>query len=244
MGAGSKNALIFVGINRVWNTVEEGILYNREVIDEKMCFWGEVILPDELYKPFWEFLTEAIDEDVIRMGTGRTRGLGRVEIPKDPLPARVENLASFTQRLESFNDIFQGQATKAEVTELDPFYFAITLRSPTILRDAFLRSCSTLDGATLARELQLPEKEKLFKSIYQAKEVQRIYGWSELWGTPRPHDYALAAGSTFLFACTRPFPELIQKLYALAEMGTGLRSMEGFGRVSISDPFHLEGEQV
>jgi len=239
------------GINRSWGVVEEGILYNREVFDEAMRFWSELILPDELADPFIQFLDEAVTEDVIRIGTGRTRGLGRVEVgikrPQEPgitLPeAKREDLACFEQRLKCFNDALQMQAQEAGVKALDSFYFAITLRSATILCDAFLRYRTTLDAATLGRELEEPSDT--FKTIYQATEIQRITGWNELWGTPRPNDHALAMGSTFLFACTRQLDaKLLQALYTLEETGLGRRRAEGFGRICISDPFHLEGVQA
>ncbi len=261
------------GINRSWGVVEEGILYNREVFDEGMRFWGEIILSDELTDAFMQFLDEAVKEDVIRIGTGRTRGLGHVtltqpkkskessgpgiiprqsrvtvitpEDAKGPLlpEAKREDLASFEQRLQRFNAALREQAQRANVKTLHDFYFAITLHSPTILCDAFLRYCTTLDAATLAPELDEPAST--FELLYQSTEMQRITGWNELWGTPRPHDYALAMGSTFLFACTRPLDgKLLQALYTLEETGLGRRRTEGFGRICISDPFHLEGEQI
>jgi len=236
-----------VGINRAWGVAEESILYNREVFDETMRFWGEVLVPDELHQPFGDFLQEAADENVLRIGTGRTRGLGRVKIVKQPLPEiRREDLPTFSQRLTTFSDSFKHLASEAGVESIDPFYFAITLRSATILRDDFLRYKTTLDTSTLADALDLPpEQAGLFSQIYQASEVQRVSGWNEIWGTPRPHEYALAIGSTFLFACRCPLDvELSQKLSALEELGLGQRQSEGFGRISLSNPFHQQGEQA
>ncbi|MDQ2716049.1 MAG: RAMP superfamily CRISPR-associated protein [Chloroflexota bacterium] len=244
------------GINRTWGVVEEGILYNREVFDETMRFWGEIILPDELSDTFMQFLDEAVKEDVIRIGTGRTRGLGRVEITKLPLPeAQREELASFEQRLQRFNNALRQQAQVAGVKTQYDFYFAITLRSATILCDKFLRYCTTLEADTFASELNRATLEAdtlaseqqpgTFEKLYQATETQRITGWNELWGTPRPNYHALAMGSTFLFACTHPLDgNLLQALYTLEETGLGRRRAEGFGRICISDPFHLEGEQA
>lgn len=233
-----------VGINRAWGVAEESILYNREVFDETMRFWGEILVPDELHQPFSAFLQEADEEDILRIGTGRTRGLGRVQIVKQPLPEmRREDLTAFAQRLTAFSDVLKDLAREAGVESADPFYFAITLRSATVLRDEFLRYKTTLDTSTLADALDL--EASLFSRIYQASEVQRISGWNEIWGTPRSHDYALTMGSTFLFACRCPLDaELSQKLYALEEHGLGQRHSEGFGRISLSDPFHQQGEQA
>jgi len=247
------------GINRSWGVVEESILYNREVFDEDMRFWGEVIFPnepDEPYTPnepytssnpnslvsiFAAFVEEAEKEDVIRVGTGRTRGLGRVSIKV--FDGKRQELASFRKKLVNFDATLQKQAQEADVQALDSFYFAITLNSPTILCDTFLRYRTTLDAATLVRLLERPDDR--FTRIYQATTTQRITGWNELWGTPRTNDHALEMGSTFLFACSHMLDdELLQALYTLEETGLGQRRTEGFGRICISDPFHLEGEQV
>ncbi len=235
------------GINRSWGVVEDGILYNREVFDEDMRFWGEVILPDEpdkpdaLFKLFKKFVEEAEKEDVIRIGTGRTRGLGRVSIKV--FDGKREELASFRKKLKDFDEAFQNQARAAHVKALQPFYFAITLHSPAILCDAFLRYHTTIDAALLPRLLGLSTYE--FRGVYQSVGTQRITGWNDLWGTPRTNDHALEMGSTFLFACSHMLDdELLQALYTLEETGLGRRRSEGFGRICISDPFHLEGEQA
>jgi len=76
-----------------------------------------------------------------------------------------------------------------------------------------------------------------------------VTGWNELWGTPRPTDYAMEMGSVFLFSCPQELDNdrlnyLIQALQTAEETGIGRRLAEGFGRISISDPFHLEREQA
>jgi len=66
-------------------------------------------------------------------------------------------------------------------------------------------------------------------------------GWQELWGLPLMEEYAIDAGSVFLFAVTRPLDDtLARTLCGLEEHGIGQRRAEGFGRICISDPFHRE----
>ncbi len=230
------------GINRDWGIVEERILYNREVFDEGMRFWGEVLLPDELADTFMQFIKKADDEHVIRIGTARTRGLGCVKVTTRE--ARPENIAHFTERLVNFDATLKKQAQDSHAGGLDPFYFAVTLYSSSILCDQFLRYRKSLDGAMLGKMLNQPGIR--FKRVYQVTGIKRISGWNELWGTPRMNDYALETGSTFLFSCSSAPDKdnkLLQALYAFEETGIGRRWSEGFGRVRISDPFHLEGEQ-
>jgi CRISPR-associated protein Csx10 len=135
------------------------------------------------------------------------------------------------------------QAQAAGVQHLAPFYFAITLQSSTILCDAFLRYQKTLDAALLPSLLGL--SAYTFQDVYQSVGTQCITGWNELWGTPRHNDYAIEMGSTFLFACKQQLDnDLVQALLTCKETGIGRRRSEGFGRISVSDPFHLEREQA
>lgn len=243
------------GVNRDWGVVEEGILYNREVFDAGMFFWGELLLADDLpdnssnrlTKDFKTFVQEANEEDCILIGTGRTRGLGSIKVEiwdevqvKD---IRSREIMLFTQRLNLFNTTLQQRAQAAGVNVPNHFYFAVTLQSPSVLCDPYLRYQTILDTKLLEKELGL--RENTCKHIYQSTGMQRISGWNELWGTPRTNDYALEMGSTFLFAyigeVNTPF---FNALHALQERGIGRRRAEGFGRISISDPFHLEGEQA
>jgi CRISPR-associated protein Csx10 len=96
------------------------------------------------------------------------------------------------------------------------------------------------------------DESKNFTLLYQNAERRRINGWNELWGTPRESEYALETGSVFLFALKAQAgddqtqqeerkEELLRQLWKLEEEGIGQRRAEGFGRVCISDPVHLEG---
>lgn len=236
------------GINREWGIVEESILYNREVFDEQTRFWGEILLPDELAQDFKDFV-ETADvenpkyENVVRIGTGRTRGLGRVSMKLED--GLVSKPTDFTDKLRRFDDAMQQQTLTFGIQQRAPFYFAVTLQAPTILCDSFLRYQKTVEPTALPSLLGLPSEKYSFKRVYQSVGTQRVTGWNELWGTPRSHDYALEMGSTFLFACMqKPDDDFIQALRAIEEQGIGRRRAEGFGRLSFSDPFHLEREQA
>lgn len=241
------------GINRETGTVQDGILYNREVFEEQMRFWGLLKVPEELVAPLTDFLDQVGTSGLVRVGTGRSRGLGKVHLRAQPLPDDQYSLAAFKQRLDAFDTSFRERVKKlAPELELGSFYFALTLHSPTILRDDLLRYRTSIDEQVLA-ELLKPEQERLEKprqestdrglrAIYQTTGTRRITGWNELWGTPRFHEYALETGSVFFFASDKRDDELLQALFRLEQDGIGQRRAEGFGSVCISDPFHLEVE--
>ena len=156
--------------------------------------------------------------------------------PKD----RQNPLESFQKRLNEFDDLLHQQAKHFNLSGLEnKFFFALTLHSPLILHDDFLRYQGNINAATLEKLLNcsVPGLEQ----IYQNARIRRVTGWQELWGVPRTNECAIEAGSVFLFACTSQLDETIYKaLFAFEEQGTGKRQTEGFGRVCVSDQFHQE----
>src|SRR5262249_28124066 len=102
------------GINREWGTVQETILYNRSVIEEDTRLWGMVKLPDneQLVGEFTEFVRAVSEAGLVRIGTGRTRGLGKVTLYAQAISEVIlqaqatneeERFKAFMTRLENFN---------------------------------------------------------------------------------------------------------------------------------------------
>jgi CRISPR-associated protein Csx10 len=236
------------GINRESGTVQENILYNREVFEEDMRFWGMLKLPDDdkVVETFEDFIQEANEEKAVRIGTGRTRGLGQVrlvmgDIDDDKNTTEQALFDSFKNRLSLFNETLHARADSLKIEGLAPFYFVLTLHAPFISCDQLLRYQGTIDGRVLA---ELPDlSSSTFKMIHQVAGGQRVTGWNELWGTPRINEYAIETGSVFLFESSIILENVqLHALFELEEDGMGRRRAEGFGRVCFSDPFHLEGE--
>jgi CRISPR-associated protein Csx10 len=233
------------GINRETGTVQEGILYNRKVFEEKSRFQGIIRLNDDLAQPFQQFIKSVGTSGLVRIGTGRTRALGKVQITASLLEDQPDRFELFQKQLNKFNAALRKQADLVTGVkfELAPFYFILTLHSPAILCDELLRYRSTISEDMLAKMLKLEfsENENPFDVLYQSVSIRRITGWNELWGTPRANEVAIDSGSVFLFASKKPLDEaLAHALYTLDEEGIGKRKAEGFGHVCISDPFHLE----
>jgi CRISPR-associated protein Csx10 len=235
------------GIDRETGTVEEGILYNREVFEEGMRFWGSIHFQEddeELIPLFQGFIKEIGDTGLVRIGTGRTRGMGRVTLRVDSLPDEQSRFSAFKERLKTLNEELHKQAAVFELKALgNKFYFALTLHSPLILCDDLLRYRGTIDQDVLQELLGPGFQIPGLKRIYQAASVSRVTGWQEMWGLPRTNEYAIDTGSVFLFECTTPLDENVQeRLFQLEEQGIGKRRSEGFGRICISDQFHQEVE--
>ncbi|HVU66963.1 MAG TPA: hypothetical protein VHD63_07540, partial [Ktedonobacteraceae bacterium] len=173
----------YTGIDRETGTVQEGILYSRQVFKEQTRFWGMAKVPEVLAGTFTDFVNQVGESGLLRMGTGRTRGLGKVKLNALPLDEEPYGFAAFRQRLEAFDRAFREQAEAIKLA-LQPghFYFALTLHSPAILRDELLRYRSSINEETLAelmRPAGLPADS--FRAIYQAADIRGVTGWNELW---------------------------------------------------------------
>ena len=230
------------GIHRESGTVQDGILYNREVFEEGMRFWGELLFPDDekLFKAFHTFLEEINEMGILHLGTGRSRGMGKVSLAISPVEEKEDRFTTFSKRLDEFNCTFHKRASffNQDIPS-DNYFFAVTLHSPLILCDDLLRYRGTIDENSLFGALPVDCTIPELKSIYHAASIRRITGWQELWGTPRAAEYAIESGSAFLFTCSSsPDKTLREALFTLEEQGMGKRQAEGFGRICISDPFH------
>ena len=229
------------GIDRDSGIVQEGILYNRQVFDEGMQFWGRVDFHDEdekLLIRFEDFLNEIGSTGLVRIGTGRTRGMGKVAISAERMEGSDDRSQHFLKRLNEFSSTFQARAHELEQEKLPyEFFFALTLHAPMILCDDLLRYRGIIDTHVLEELLGCSVPG--LRSLYHAANLRRVSGWQELWGLPRTSEYAIESGSVFLFACPS-FPEdnVLKALFTLEEHGAGKRRAEGFGRICVSDSFH------
>ena len=229
------------GINRMTGTVQESILYSRQVFEEHTRFWGELHVEDDLAPVLQQFLNDVGTSGLVRIGTGRSRGMGKIHLSIEQVAkAQQGRFDSFKQRAEELDKKLRGQVEAAFGSlELQPFYFALTLHSPVILRDDLLRYRGAIDEQALGALLDIPADS--FKSLYQNASTRQVMGWNELWGTPRTKEVAIEIGSVFLFSSTvEPREELLKALFELEEGGVGRRKAEGFGRICISDQFHQE----
>jgi CRISPR-associated protein Csx10 len=234
------------GMNRETGTVQNGILYNRESFIENTKFWGHITFPDDdgLIDAFEDFLEVVNQSNLLHIGTGRTRGMGKVGITFDRPEVRDEDrYKAFKARVNKFNTLVHTSASEIGIAlDKEHFFFALTLHSPMILTDALLRYKGTIDPNTLSPLIHVPTTN--LKLEYYTAQIQRVTGWVELWGLPRAQVYAMDTGSVFLFRSTSALSEdTLQALFQLEEGGMGKRTAEGFGQLCVSDPFHQEVER-
>ncbi len=233
------------GIDYATGTVRDGILYNRHVFNEESRFWGMIKIAEELVETFQQFMDEVGYEDsrnggLVRIGTGRSRGWGKVLLHIDQIDDEQNGFSVFQRRLKAFDEkLWEVISNNIQGLKRAPFYFALTLHSQIIVRDQWLRYRGVIDGTTLRELLHAPEDTE-FQLIHHVADTKRVTGWNELWGTPRTNVFAIDTGSVFLFASPLKQQAIEQALFKLEQESIGERTPEGLGRVCVSDPFHQE----
>ena len=225
------------GISRETGTVQEGILYNREVLNEGQWFWGTMSFTDEsLHRSFRTFAQCVAKVGVLRIGNNLTRGLGKLGVPQIR-KFDADDMTSFKNRADAFNKKFHTKAQAYCVDLPHEFYFPITLWSDAIISDSQLRYQTALDGDYLHRAWNLSAATL----VYQNAGQRRVIGWNALFGLPKAAEWTISMGSVFLFGYSGTIDDCFYKqLYALEQTGIGKRRSEGFGQVTIADAFHWE----
>ncbi|HHX51005.1 MAG TPA: hypothetical protein GX711_06170, partial [Clostridia bacterium] len=222
------------GINRATGTAREGILFSREVI-QKGFFWGEVLLEDDLEEKWSDFLTEDPVGGTVRVGSGRSSGLGKIKIQVEKaVSIDLDSVAQeIKERALSFNDTLKAEAKKNSIKLGHNYYLPLTIGSDLILSNDYFGFRTSLDDEwwqkiTGARG----------KLVYQCARTRRISGWDGIKKLPREDAWGIAAGSVFVFALAEE-PDYLQ-MARMQLAGIGERVGEGYGKIVWADNWHRE----
>jgi len=225
-------------INRSRGVAEDGMLYSLQVMEPRIkeglfSLRGSIVLDEERMA-----LVESALSKVHRVGSGRSRGLGKIRVQTmghDSPPS-----TSVAQRVMGFNE---------EVRKEGAFYYkAGGIKAPQdgswlftvdLLSDALLVA-KGLPAVTLHPEqLNLGDEEiTLVRSFARHRTVG---GWAAGAGLPRTTELATVLGSVFVYRVEgAEVEELLPSLEDLEKRGVGRDRERGFGQVQVCSPFHLE----
>lgn len=224
-----KRLMTHVGLSRVTGTAEEGFLYSLEVLEEGQYFSGRIICADNMAEQLRQMFEKYGNE--LYVGTARTRGLGCLSIKE------VSDSNPTTFELKAFDQRYRAITKDSDSNSL---YFTVTLLSDTILQDSFFRYQGVIKEENFKEfginpgDIQLQD--------YMSDQV-RIQGWNSAAGWPKEDEMAIRKGSVFLYRYRGETSALQRSLEKIQRNGIGARRAEGFGRVSINDPFHWEVER-
>jgi len=225
-------------INRSRGVAEDGMLYSLQVMEPRikeqvLSLRGSIVLDEERMA-----LVEGALRKVHRVGSGRSRGLGKIRIQTlgyDSPPS-----VSLDRRVTKFNEkVGKERAFYYKAKGLEPPPDGSWLFTIDLLSDALL----TAQGLPAARlrpeQLNLGhEKIGLIRSFARHRTVG---GWAAGAGLPRTTELATVMGSVFVYRVEgAELEELLPSLEELEERGVGRERERGFGQVQICSPFHLE----
>ncbi|MBU0567810.1 CRISPR-associated RAMP protein Csx10 [bacterium] len=256
----SKRLVARTAIMDTLETALPANLYTLEVLNEKKEE-GNVFVPQEFIGEFETDNTNWFDElnnllsqhgNEMRIGIGKSRGLGEVDIKLDCWPSAWQKWEKpISERLDELN-----KNKKLEVP--GGYFFSVTLHADAILLDKILRFKSTLETCDLVETLGnlstplCPNSFNLFgKTISEFRHHRNwlsthfVAGWNTALKLPKEDAVAISKGSVFLFRIDRTLSDtektnLAQMLELIEQAGIGERCNEGFGKIRVCDEFHLK----
>jgi CRISPR-associated protein Csx10 len=231
----TKRLMTRTAIDERTLTAKDRFLYTLEAIEEDQEFCGimemepSIVENEELKYKDISILKEG---EMFWVGTGRTRGLGNIEIKK------VEKVGNILpEELIPGNLKHRFNRMQEELSALNINGFSITLYSDVIAMDKFMRYKYTIGKNSLMEEFGLKDIEY----VCAFNTTKEVLGWNAAWGLPKEKERAIEKGSVFFFKYNGDDVEgLLQSLKNVEMNGIGLRKEEGFGRVYICDSFHID----
>lgn len=217
------------GIDRYTGTVASTIFYITQGLSESRKG------PDHQYQPQFlcggtflngnqfEVLSSMLMETIFA-GADRTRGMGEMEITlEESTPPDFD--------LKDWDRDFRKKLTGLTGKEIPPgFFFSFGLTGHAILVDRFLRP-----------SLEIPVDFPGIESVLRIIRQHTVRGWQSRWGLPKSDDTAAGMGSVYLFRYQGEDREGLESLLKqLTINGIGLRRAEGFGRIRLCDPLHVQ----
>ncbi|MDZ7339609.1 MAG: hypothetical protein ONB30_13865, partial [candidate division KSB1 bacterium] len=233
---------VSTAIERSTGTVAREMLFTQHTLTgqrrtkgkdgpEPILFRGTVRLADpDLKKPL-----EALLKTPLFLGSGRSRGLGEVEVKALTNATPAEPLS---ERWRKFNNAAQRAGGNPGIC-----YFSLTLLSHLALRDEWSRPVL---GNITPQHLGLPDPVTWVHHKGSTRPVLflnavTVAGWNAALGLPKPDTVALARGSVLLAQCPAGEEQaVLTRLEQIEAEGVGERRNEGFGRVAVCYPIHYE----
>lgn len=231
-------------IDRRRAVAAEGQLYTLEVVDpldsqgRPTTFRGAIRASPEQTALLQHWLGR-----LNALGSGQSRGLGRVQIKAVP-PGQLDRpLPPLAERLEKFNQAVQAEwdfyCTLAGSAPLpgDTTFFCLDLLSPVSLTRRGLPAPTLLPDM-----LGLPGQVHLIRAF---AAYNRGGGWHLKAGLPRRTELTIEAGSVFMYRCDGLALADLEPYLALLEaagLSAPIPRNQGLGRVAACLPFHYQPE--
>ncbi len=219
------------GIDRHTGAVAQSIFYITQGMaagqrDDTLNYQPQYLSGGLFLTPQQHTALEPLLTDTVFAGADRTRGLGEMALSLTPADMPSFDCAAWSERF------IQKLRRLTHQPLPEGLWFSTGLLSPAILVDGFLRPSG-----------ELPLNFSDLVAVTRRIRRQVVRGWHSAWQLPKPEDPAVAPGGVYLWRYTGKDTEGLQRyLETLAISGIGLRRAEGFGRIGVCDPLHIQEE--
>jgi CRISPR-associated Csx10 family RAMP protein len=233
-----------VGIDRRRDGAEEGVLYTQEVLNEETVVPEGGLVPTRFRARVvaaerdMGYLRDVLEAEgaELRVGTSISRGLGRCRVTGFDEP---DGWAPVAERVRQFNEAWSKRSADAEEQSL----IVLTLDTPALFVDSFLRSNTTPTGADLlqaagSEEADHREALSRLKRVHEVARPYRLQAWNGMAGFPHGTDQGIQSGSVLVYAASELSKDLLAALRHIETAGIGLRRELGLGQVRVCDPIH------
>ncbi len=245
----SKRLIAHTAIMESTETAVPETLYTQEVLNEKSNDRDSQIFkgifetcanPDVILNMLRQ------DNNTIYVGTGKSRGFGKVNL----IIKSDDDVASpLSERFNKLNE---------KINIENKCFFSVTLNSDAILLDEILNYKPRVDTCDFIEALENSNnylelndinifKDTIgkFQHLRDWASTHIITGWNMAHKLPKEDEIAISKGSVFLFSIDESLTDnqkdnLCRMLTLIEQVGIGERRNEGFGKISICDEFHLE----
>lgn len=216
-----------VGISRDTGTAAPHILFGSQCVEpwlrDQEDQWKPVIFTGT--GQFHEDDADAIlsvTKQPLFIGKGRSRGKGHAMVQAQTRSSNPDRATQIRDRCVQITQQLRLQDRTA---------FSLDLTTPLIAHDRFGRA-TTDPAAWLPSGLQT--------EILDAHlAMETVAGWDMATRLPKDTDLAVSAGSVILASSPIPLDDLVQTLAQAESCGLGARRCEGFGQITINEPFHI-----
>jgi CRISPR-associated Csx10 family RAMP protein len=216
----SKRLITRTAIDPVLGSASTGQLYTQQVIEEGQTFCAIIEVLEDLAGALGKLFNKNF---TARIGTGRSRGQGWVEVRQEAF-----SLPSWGKARERFKRFKHG-------------VLVVTLLSDAIFHDKYLRDCTTPDISHL-KSMDIEPDDWESKPSKAFASSRMVFGFDGIpLQLPRVPRLAVTAGSVFLFKKKNGREPAIPDSDGIGWIGDNNR--EGFGQAILWHPFHLDPEE-
>lgn len=213
-------------------TAADGLLYSFEALETRQEFSAAIDGPDMLIDTLQSLLPR---NTVLRIGQGRSRGLGQVQVTDTTIvPEEMRDAGQLAATASAF-----CQAVANDDPEY--LYLPVTLEADMLLRDNYLIPCASGEVAvTLSRYMRNPVPPSM-ELFYAVQDTRWIGGWDDVRRLPRSPQLTVAQGSVWVYRVVKAeLDQAVAWWLAAERAGLGERVAEGFGRVRLFHRLHEE----